>query len=200
VSVVYGLGTVTEVATEKVPASTVATLEHKLETLTESKAQLSLAREDAGWERILQDGQRELTQEARKRNAELCRVFAIANPLIKRGLELRAAHVFGQGVGTTATGEQVNSVVQTWLDDAEVREVFAGPQAQARNELALGTDGNVFFALFTNPLTGRVKPRVIPFEEIQEQITDPEDSLSVRYYKRVWNRRDASGKEHEVTT
>lgn len=186
--------------TETVPAGTVDTLQHQVETLSESMAQLALAREDVGWDRILQDGQRELGPEARRRNAELCRVFAIANPLIKRGLELRAAYVFGQGVGTTATGETVNELVQAWLDDPEVREVFAGSQAQARNELALGTDGNVFFALFTNPLTGRVKPRVLPFEEIQEQITDPEDSLSVRYYKRVWNRRDASGNEHEVTT
>lgn len=186
--------------TETVPVGTVDTLQHQVETLSESMAQLALAREDVGWERILQDGQRELGPEARRRNAELCRVFAIANPLIKRGLELRAAYVFGQGVGTTATGGQVNVLVQAWLDDPEVREVFAGSQAQARNELALGTDGNVFFALFTNPLTGRVKPRVLPFEEIQEQITDPEDSLSVRYYKRVWNRRDASGNEHEVTT
>lgn len=186
--------------TETVPAGTVDTLQHQVETLSESMAQLALAREDVGWERILQDGQRELGPEARRRNAELCRVFAIANPLIKRGLELRAAYVFGQGVGTTATGETVNELVQAWLDDPEVREVFAGSQAQARNELALGTDGNVFFALFTNPLTGRVKPRVLPFEEIQEQITDPEDSLSVRYYKRVWNRRDQSGNEHEVTT
>lgn len=186
--------------TETVPVGTVDTLQHQVETLSESMAQLSLAREDVGWERILQDGQRELGPEARRRNAELCRVFAIANPLIKRALELRAAYVFGQGVGTTATGETVNELVQAWLDDPEVREVFAGSQAQARNELALGTDGNVFFALFTNPLTGRVKPRVLPFEEIQEQITDPEDSLSIRYYKRVWNRRDASGNEHEVTT
>lgn len=195
------LGFATESGTtETVPVGTVDTLQHQVETLSESMAQLALAREDVGWERILQDGQRELTPEARRRNAELCRVYAIANPLIKRGLELRAAYVFGQGVGTTATGEQVNELVQAWLDDPEVREVFAGSQAQARNELALGTDGNVFFALFTNPLTGRVKPRVLPFEEIQEQITDPEDSLSVRYYKRVWNRRDASGNEHEVTT
>lgn len=186
--------------TETVPAGTVDTLQHQVETLSESMAQLALAREDVGWERILQDGQRELGPEARRRNAELCRVFAIANPLIKRALELRAAYVFGQGVGTTATGETVNELVQAWLDDPEVREVFAGSQAQARNELALGTDGNVFFALFTNPLTGRVKPRVLPFEEIQEQISDPEDSLSIRYYKRVWNRRDASGNEHEVTT
>ncbi|UAV84832.1 putative portal protein [Glutamicibacter phage BIM BV-113] len=190
----------TTTATETVPTGTVATLEHQVETLAESMAQLALAREDVGWERILQDGQRELTPEARRRNAELCRIYAIANPLIKRGLELRAAYVFGQGVGTTATGEEVNDLVQTWLDDPEVREVFAGSQAQARNELALGTDGNVFFALFTNPLTGRVKPRVIPFEEIQEQITDPEDSLSVRYYKRVWNRRNTNGTEQEVTT
>lgn len=187
-------------ATETVPSGTVATLEHQLETLTESMAQLALSREDVGWERILQDGQRELSPEARRRNAELCRVFAIANPLIKRGLELRAAYVFGQGVGTTAAGETVNELVQDWLDDPEVREVFAGSEAQSRNELALGTDGNVFFALFTNPLTGRVKPRVIPVEEIQEQVTDPEDSLSVRYYKRVWNRRNPNGTEQEVTT
>lgn len=54
-SVVYGLCTVTEVATEEVPIGTVASLEYKIENLTESMAQLSLAREDAGWERILQE-------------------------------------------------------------------------------------------------------------------------------------------------
>ena len=183
---------------ETVPVGTVATLEHRLEQLTESMA--SLAREDAGWQNILTQGQRELTPEARRNNAELCRVFAIANPLIKRGLELRAAYVFGQGVGTTAAGEQVNALVQEWLDDPEVREVFTGPQAQVQNELALGTDGNLFIGLFTNPLTGRVRPRIIPFTEIVEQVTDPEDSLTVRYYKRVWTRRTETGAEQEVTT
>ena len=186
--------------TETVPAGTVATFQHKLETLHESMAQLELAREDAGWERIRLDGQRELSSQARRRNAELCRVYAIANPLIKRGLELRAAYVFGQGVGTTAAGEDVNALVQDWLDNPEVREVFTGAQAQVRNEQALGTDGNLFFALFTNPLTGRVKPRILPFHEIQEQVTDPEDSLTVRFYKRVWARRDAAGNEQEVTS
>ena len=175
--------------TETVPAGTVATFQHKLETLHESMAQLELAREDAGWERIRLDGQRELSAESRRRNAELCRVYAIANPLIKRGLELRAAYVFGQGVGTTAAGEDVNALVQDWLDNPEVREVFTGAQAQVRNEQALGTDGNLFFALFTNPLTGRVKPRILPFHEIQEQVTDPEDSLTVRFYKRVYAKR-----------
>lgn len=191
----------TERAETAVNIGTVQTLQHQLETLQESFAQLEMSREDTGWQKITNDAAAEFSREGMRTSANLARVFAVANPLIKRGLALRTAYVFGQGVGTTAAGDgsngsqNVNELVQEFLDDAEVREVFAGAQAQERNETSLGTDGNVFFSLFTNPLTGRVRPRLIDFDEISEKFTKPGDKTTTWYYLRTWVEIDQSGKE-----
>lgn len=185
-----------------VEVGTVETLTHQLEVLQESMAQLELSREDVGWQKIGMDAAQEFTRAGLKTTAGLARVFAIANPLIKRGLALRAAYVFGQGVGTVAAGDgsegsqDVNALVQEFLDDAEVREVFAGAQAQERNELSLGTDGNVFFSLFTSPLTGRVRPRLIDFDEVTDKVTKPGDKTTTWFYLREWTELDGqTGKE-----
>lgn len=192
-----------ERAENAVHAGTVQTLQYELETLAESFAQLEMSREDTGWQKITSDAAAEFTREGMRTSAALARVFAVANPLIKRGLALRTAYVFGQGVGTTAAGDgsngsqDVNELVQEFLDDAEVREVFAGAQAQERNETSLGTDGNVFFSLFTNPLTGGVRPRLIDFDEISDKFTKPGDKTTTWYYLRTWVEVDPSGKETE---
>ena len=185
--------------TVNVPRGTVETLQYKLEVVSEAMARLEFSREDAGWQRISEEGKREFSRESLNRHAELCRVYTVANPLIKRGATLRAAYVFGDGVGTTASGDEVNEIVQTWLDDPEVRDVFTGAQAQAQNETSLFTDGNVFFALFTDPLVGRVRPRVIPFEEIAGTLTNPEDKLETWFYRRTYSivREDGTEEDFE---
>ncbi|RAX50870.1 hypothetical protein DQ353_00260 [Arthrobacter sp. AQ5-05] len=186
---------------ELVVAGTVETLGHRLEELTESYSALIMAREDVGWQKITQDAAQEFSRQGLKTSAELSRVFVIANPLLKRGNALRVAYVHGQGVGTTATGDgaegsqDVNGLIQEWLDDPEVREVFAGAQAQERNETSLTTDGNVFFSLFTNPLTGRVNPRLIDFDEVEDKVTKPGDKTTTWYYLRAWVEVDGSGRE-----
>ncbi|PRZ15155.1 hypothetical protein [Nesterenkonia sandarakina] len=167
----------------------------KLETLQENMAQLELSREDAGWQLLTSQGKQDMTREGIIRHAEQHRVMAIANPLVRRGLHLSAAYCFGQGVGTVAKGDAVNALVQDFLDDPVVRDVFAGAQANSRNQIALGTDGNLFFALPTDRLTGAVTIRDIPMDEIAEIITAPGDKATVQYYLRVWAERDpASGK------
>lgn len=183
-------------ARESAPAQgVVETLQHRLEILTENYAQLELSREDRGWQKISQDATQEFSRQGLKTSAELARVFLIANPLIKRAGALRAAYVHGQGCGTTATGEDVNELIQEWLDDPEVREVFAGAQAAERNEGSLTSDGNLFFSLFTNPLSGRVKPRLIDFDEIENKITKPGDKTTTWFYLRTWVEVDQNGKE-----
>lgn len=166
------------------PDPELETLLLKVEDLSESMRQLELSREDFGWSLLGGGDKDQFQRSSLTKHAQLCRVFAVANPLVKRALALRAAYVFGQGVGTIAKGEKVNAVVQDWLDDPEVREAFAGAEAQRRNELALGTEGNVFISMFTDPLTGRVRPRVVPFDEITEVVTDPQDSMTVQYFRR----------------
>lgn len=181
-------------ALREADAGTIATLEHKLENLAENYAQLELAREDVGWQRISQQAAQEFSREGLRTSVDLARVFAVANPLIKRALALRGAYVFGQGVGTTAAGDDVNTLIQEWLDDAEVREVFSGAQAQERNETALGTDGNVLFSLFTAPLEGKVRPRLIDFDEVTDKISAPGDKVRTWYYLREWVEIGTDGK------
>ncbi|MFC5268452.1 hypothetical protein ACFPJ1_40640 [Kribbella qitaiheensis] len=164
---------------------------NELEVVKESLADLELAFEDRGWERLSMDANRDLSAAGRRRIRDLCRVMNIANPLIKRGLGLRAAYVWGQGVTITVRdqsddGQDVNAVVQAFLDDPSNKKTFSGSQAREEMERSLGTDGEAAAALFTNPLTGRVQVRWVPVDEITEIISDPEDQVSHWYYRREY--------------
>ena len=97
----------------------------------------------------------------------LTRTSAIMNPLLRRAMSLRAAYIWGSGVSITAVaqggdGQDVNAVVQGFLDTPgnQLVEDLTEPV----NERSLATDGNVFFAHFTNPVTGAVSrsPRSSP--------------------------------------
>jgi hypothetical protein len=164
--------------------------------LEESLVDLELALEDQGWRRMSSAGSVEFSRDGMRRMAALCQLMAIKNPLIKRGLALRTFYVWGLGVGIAArsTGpdrdnpqaQDVNTVVQAFLDDAGNKAALTGDLAHEENERALGTDGNVFFACFTSPLTGRVQVRMLPFDEVDDVITNPEDRSEPWYYKRRW--------------
>lgn len=149
--------------------------------------------EDKGWTAISYQQQELFSSAGRRKIAELCRAMQIVNPLIKRGLAIRAAYVWGQGVGISARGEKVNEVVQAFLDDPGNRKAFTGAQAHVTLENQLGTDGNVFLSAFANPQTGFVQVRSIDPLEITDQITNPEDKEEVWFYRRDYNERTIEG-------
>lgn len=191
---------VTETVTSAQLSDELAGAEATIEHLTESLADLQLALEDVGWQRVGLFGDQQFTREGLTQAARLTRVMAIANPLIRRGLSLRTAYVWGGGVeiSARATGpsddnqatQDVNTVVQGFLDDKATRKVLTGAAARQRNERTLGTDGNIFVACFTLPRTGKVQPRILPFDEISDKITNPDDATEVWFYKRVWSTSD----------
>ena len=165
-----------------------------IEILAESLADLELAFEDRGWDRLAVNATREFSPEGLRRARELCRVMTVANPLLKRGLGLRKAYVWGQGVGISVrdqgdTGQDVNAVVQAFLDDPFVKKTFSGTQAHEEMEQAAFTDGDLFLALFTSRLTGKVQPRWLPVDEITDIIHDPDDQISDWYYRREYTER-----------
>jgi hypothetical protein len=193
---------VTTTATETTGPSTadltdqLDTAEHIIERLTESLRDVELAREDEGWKRIGEWAESMLTREGHRNSARLARAFVVANPLAKRAVSLRTAYVWGQGVqiGARAKGptldapqaQDVNAVIQTWLEDPEVSRVLTSAGAHERNERGLATDGNMFTALVTNPLTGWVRPRVIPVDEIVKPVCNPEDQLDRWFWLREY--------------
>lgn len=157
-----------------------------LEVTRETITELELALEDVGWTRLLASGDREFSRDGLRRISRMAQLYAVKNPLIRRGLALRVYYVWGQGVRIAARDGDVNAVIQAFLDDPGNQAELTGHQAKEEKERALGTDGNVFLTLFTNPTTGRVQVRSIPFDEVEDVIRNPEDKRETWYYRRQW--------------
>lgn len=171
-----------------------------VEHIQESLADLENRMYEPGWQKLTAFADHEFTREGLQQITAVCRIMTIKSPLLRRGLSLRTGYVWGQSVqiSARATGEQgqdVNSVVQRFLDDPGNRRTFTGDQAHEELERALYTDGNVFLALFTNPRTGRVQVRTLPWDEITDVICNPEDRSEPWFYRREWweDRRTESG-------
>lgn len=192
----------TTTVTETDWEGTAQTLAHELEQLSESLAALELERQDeaGGWQRLLQQGEQDFSRDGIVRHAQQHRVLAIANPLIRRGCQLTASYAFGQGVGTTVEGEAQNLVIQDWLDDPTVRRVFTGAEANERNDIALSTDGNAFYAFPTNTMTGETTVRDIPLEEVTRIITAPGDKETIHFYVREWSERNPQTGQYQKMT
>ena len=117
---------------------------------------------------------------------------SIMDPLIGRGVNLRAAYVWGEGVSVSGTcdedaGPALPDFVAGWLADQAVS--WSGSQAREELERRLATAGNAFFSLDTAPLTGTVAVRSIPVDEITDIMCDPQDNAAPWFYRRVWSER-----------
>jgi hypothetical protein len=161
--------------------------------LKESLSEMERALLDPGWMRLVALSEQEFTPAGMMQMRAVCRLYSIKNPLIKRGLNLRSAYVWGQGVEITARangrkdGEQdVQAVVADFLSDPGNLRAVTGPSARDQLEHALGTDGNVYVACVTRPLAGQVSTRVILADQIVDIISNPEDDSEPWFYHRRW--------------
>lgn len=162
--------------------------------LVEAVADLETAMEDKGWRSLAAGVADEFSADGRRKVATLCRTMAVAHPLIKRGLLVRIGYIWGQGLEVTARidGAEVDdeqlAAVNALIDDFETdnQASFAGSQAREELERALGTDGNVYLAAFTSPLTGRVQVRSTPADEVRDIIANPEDRDEPWFYLREY--------------
>lgn len=180
-----------------------------LQLLAESLADVELALDDRGWRLLGIQTDRALSPEGRRKAAVLARTMAVVNPLIRRALSIRTSYVWGGGVDISAraTGDNegnpdeqdVNAVVQAFLEDPATRKVLTSAEARETNERTLGTDGTFAVACFTNPRTGAVQIRPIPAEQLTEVLYNPEDGTEPWFYKRVWSERQLDGTSRSRT-
>ncbi|WP_193613151.1 hypothetical protein [Nocardioides lijunqiniae] len=159
--------------------------------LVEALSDLELAAEDKGWRVASMELDREFSREGLDSVIRNCSVMAIASPLIKRGLQLRTGYVWGQGVTVAARAgegadQNVNAVVQAFWDDDSNKKALTSPEAQERLERKLGTQGQVIFTFFPDPLTGRVQVRTTPLSEVRDSVSNPDDRDDVWFYFRTY--------------
>lgn len=166
-----------------------------VELYQEALAELELAIEDTGWMRLTLEGQREFTRSGLQRLIRLARLMYLKNPLIKRSSLLEAYYVWGRGVTVKARTASVNDLIQAFLDDPGNQKIFSGHEARIKNAIGFRVEGNVFFALFTDPATGWVQIRSLPVDEVQDIICNPDDAAEPWFYRRAWTETtiDAKG-------
>lgn len=181
-------------------AAELANAEFKVEELQESLADVELMLEDRGWMRLGAWAEQQFTRNGIERAARVCRAMVVANPLLRRGLSLRSTYIWSGGVTIQAKAkggddgkQDVNAVLQDFLDDRATRKHLTGAEAQQTNERTLGTDGNLFAALFTAPRTGRVQPRLLALEEIHQVVKNPDDRSEAWFYQRISIDPDTGG-------
>lgn len=171
-------------------------LTETLETPHLSESHRDLEMDDRGWRSLTTSIEQEFTPEGRVRVVEACRLMSIANPLLKRGLNTRIGYIWGQGVEITArvTGsdgktdkelqDAVNQVIDAFIKTNQ--KSFTGMGACEEKERALGTDGEVFYALFTDIRAGMVRPRSVPQQQIRMIVSNPDDADDPWFYLREW--------------
>lgn len=167
------------------------------ELLEESLADVQLALEDRGWLSMSIRAAEEFSPEGRRRAAALTRILVVQNPLIKRGVAIRTGYIWGQGVQVAGKTPEVNDVIQKFNEDN--KSSFWSSQAREEKEKSLATDGAVFRALPTSPLTGRVRVRTIDPAEIQDIICNPEDRDEPWFYLRQYTANVAGARYAGIT-
>lgn len=170
------------------------------ELLQERIAELELALDDAGYERIGDSNfDKQFTKASIDKIAAMARVYWLKNPLIKRAVATQANYVFGQGVDVVAADEDVQTVVDAFMEDSKNRTELTGEQAMLTKETELQVTSNLFFTFFTDPLNGATRVRTIPLSEITRIIYNPDDSKEPWYYYRQWQQPKEPGSQKYET-
>ena len=166
------------------------------ELLQERIAELELALDDVGYERIGDSNfDKQFTKASIDKIAAMARVYWLKNPLIKRAVATQANYVFGQGVDVVAADEDVQTVVDAFMEDSKNRAELTGEQAMLTKETELQVTSNLFFTFFTDPLNGATRVRTIPLSEITRIIYNPDDSKEPWYYYRQWQQPKEPGSQ-----
>ena len=166
------------------------------ELLQERIAELELALDDVGYERIGDSNfDKQFTKTSIDKIAAMARVYWLKNPLVKRAVAAQANYVFGQGLDVVAADEDVQTVVDAFMEDSKNRAELTGEQAMLTKETELQVTSNLFFTFFTDPLNGATRVRTIPLSEIVRIIYNPDDSKEPWYYYRQWQQPKEPGSQ-----
>ena len=154
--------------------------------LTERLAELEFALEDQGWQQLSQDAQFEFSHDGLVRMARLARLMWLKNPLIRRGVNVRAYYTWAEPPELNAADDRVQDVIDACMEDDGNQAEWWSHTARLETDVDSHCDGNVFVVLFTDPQSGHVSIRTVPMDEIVQIVMDPDDRLRPRFYKRTF--------------
>lgn len=170
--------------------------------LRERIAELEFAAEDSEWLLLGTGGDShfEFSRRYITTLTRLARLTYLKNPIVGRGVRVKADYVFGRQVSIKAKDEDINAVIQAFLDDPRNQNEFTSQAARIEKERELQTDGNIFFVLIPHMQTGAVRIRSLDVDEITDIITNPDDRKEAWYYKREYTAQEYNFDRGEYVT
>lgn len=123
--------------------------------------------------------QRNLTDRRRERVLKIVYWLYLAYPMAKRGVEVKRDFIMGDGFMVEAEDEEVQEVLEDFLEDPDnrVQQRFDVWMAE------LSLYGELFLQAFVNDATGKVKLGFIDPLDVRKVITDPNNALIPRAIK-----------------
>lgn len=161
-----------------------AALADQVIELKESIADVQLALDNIGWRPLGEDvDMHELPLSAIKGYTQVTRALAVINPIIKRGLAVRHAYIWGNGIKLEGLEKQ-----SAFVKSAVNQKYLLSDKAQEEMENCLATDGN-FFLLVTKPGSPKSKDGSVarvPMRQITGTVSNPDNDEEIWFYRREW--------------
>ena len=148
---------------------------------------IELALQNVEWRREINLSYMEFSRWGIQQIILISRLHYIKNPWIQRGINIAASYVFGRGVEVSSPDDAANDCLKDFFErNKETLGQIALTDLQRRKYY----DGNVFFVCFPDAMSnGTVEVRTIDSTEIEEIVTDPDDTDRPWLYKRNWVQR-----------
>lgn len=152
-----------------------------------SMGDLELALQNIEWRREVQLSWLEFSRWGIQQIILISRLYYTKNPIIRRLLNVDAYYVFGRGVEVSSDDDATNEAIADFL---KLNESELGQNALSEHQKRTNYDGNLFFCFFPDTQnTGQVQVRTIDATEIQDIVTNPEDTSEEWYFRRSWSER-----------
>ena len=148
-------------------------------------AELEIALDDRGWKRMIAYSTYEFSRYGIQSIILISRLYFLKNPLCHRGVQVSSIYIFGRGMEVSSADDDANDILQKFLSDPRNTNQLSHT-AFVKHEETLWTDGNLFWAFFTDPQDGSVIMRNIDALEMSDIISDPNDASVPWYYHRQW--------------
>jgi ribosomal protein L14 len=149
--------------------------------------ELELLLDNAEWRREVNWSWLEFSRWGIQQIILISRLYYIKNPIIRRLIDVDACYVFGRGVEVSSPDEAANAVLQDFLTR---NQSVLGQVALSEHQKRTNYDGNLFFAFFSDTQsTGLTNVRLMDATEMQDIVTDPDDTERHWYYRRGWTQR-----------
>ena len=117
-----------------------AALASGLEVLQENMADVVMALDNQGWNPLGEDmDMTEIPLHSIKKTSRTTRALVAVNPLIKRGVAVRTAYIWGEPVEFKGL-----DLTEKWVKSANAQKYLLSQAACIEMESCLATDGNYF--------------------------------------------------------